>query len=676
MDSVLAVARAAHYAGAIMVFGELVFLLLVRPAGVRQSSGDVARSDDQRAAFLRRMNMLWASLAIAVTADCVWLGAEAGVMSGLPWQQAIRWDTLSAVLGQTTFGRIWVWRLLLTALLCTVLAAVMRMNAHGRLAMLPRGAALLLAGAVLATSAFAGHAGAGTGTASESEDRILLASDVVHLLAVGAWIGALPALISVLASTDSAVVAFNFTRRFSTLAVLSVVAIAVTGSINAWFLVGTVAGLVGTGYGQLLSAKLALFCFILGFAAVNRWFLTPALGERSAGAQQRLRRNATWELALALGIVAIVGILGVTIPAMHQSAQWPFAHRLSWQSAEHSQSVLISVCAAGGLAIASIALALVAIRRRRLVRAACGIAAALVSMIFVAAVIAVPAFPTSYVASPIAYDVPNVAAGAKVYAQHCDACHRGENLPAQTSRERLAMLPPDHGDVGELSFPGETFWRIAHGVPGAPGHAFSPALSDEQIWQVVEFLRTRAGARTALSMSGNVQQELRAPAPDFTFEVAGMGQSSLSSPRDNSVTLLVFYSLPQSLPRLRDLIAANHTLMHLGMQVIAIPSSPGSELTAGIIDETSAAAGATYVVLAKTGPDVPVVYAMFARRREDPPGGQILHAELLVDRNGDLRARWIGLPVPADRWDLDIAQQTTLLSRESASARASPHRQH
>src|SRR4051812_2594112 len=98
MNTILAVARAAHNAGAVLVFGELVFLSMVWPAG--RESVEAAGYGNGRAACSRRINVIWVGLAIAVAADCIWLGAEAAVMSGLAWEQAIRWDTLSVVLGK------------------------------------------------------------------------------------------------------------------------------------------------------------------------------------------------------------------------------------------------------------------------------------------------------------------------------------------------------------------------------------------------------------------------------------------------------------------------------------------------------------------------------------------------------------------------------------------------
>jgi putative copper resistance protein D len=68
--------------------------------------------------------------------------------------------------------------------------------------------------------------------------------------------------------------------------------------------------------------KLAVFAVMLGFAAVNRFRLTPALaapaGSEAHGEALRLIiRNTLIEIALGLIVFAIVGALGTMHPAAH-----------------------------------------------------------------------------------------------------------------------------------------------------------------------------------------------------------------------------------------------------------------------------------------------------------------------------------------------------------------------
>jgi putative copper resistance protein D len=86
--------------------------------------------------------------------------------------------------------------------LIVVLVAVLL--ALGRSASDPRQSRLaivatVIAAAYLGSLAWAGHAVAG----NETDDFDRIVADVEHLLAAGAWLGALPALVGLLASTHT-----------------------------------------------------------------------------------------------------------------------------------------------------------------------------------------------------------------------------------------------------------------------------------------------------------------------------------------------------------------------------------------------------------------------------------------------------------------------------------------
>jgi mono/diheme cytochrome c family protein len=102
-------------------------------------------------------------------------------------------------------------------------------------------------------------------------------------------------------------------------------------------------------------------------------------------------------------------------------------------------------------------------------------------------------------------DKAKVAAGAKVYAQHCAACH-GANLEGQPNwRTRLpnGRLPaPPHDESGHTWHhpDGVLFGITKHGlVPGRyapPGYqsdmpAFEGKLTDDEIWTVLAYIKSR-----------------------------------------------------------------------------------------------------------------------------------------------------------------------------------------
>jgi putative copper resistance protein D len=204
------------------------------------------------------------------------------------------------VLTQTTFGRTWLLRE--ACIVLAALASVAPLLAIGR-------GVYFLVVASLASLALIGHAAGGTGIAGMAV-RLALA---LHLLAAGAWVGALPALLVLtgrLAAADMAKVL----RLFSRYGAFLVTVVVATGVLNAWSRTGSVAAMVGTDYGQLLLAKVFVVG-LMGLAALaNRNWYTPRFaagdGFVQAGARDGLRRSLAIELVLGCGVIVIAVLVG------------------------------------------------------------------------------------------------------------------------------------------------------------------------------------------------------------------------------------------------------------------------------------------------------------------------------------------------------------------------------
>jgi putative copper export protein len=108
----------------------------------------------------------------------------------------------------------------------------------------------------------------------------------------------------------------TITQRYSRLATAAVIVILFTGIVNTRVRVGTIDALLHSNYGELLLAKIALVALMLVVAAANRWLLTPRLAAGDVRAAIALRRNASAEILLGALVIALVGVLGITAPAM------------------------------------------------------------------------------------------------------------------------------------------------------------------------------------------------------------------------------------------------------------------------------------------------------------------------------------------------------------------------
>lgn len=94
-------------------------------------------------------------------------------------------------------------------------------------------------------------------------------------------------------------------------------------------------------------------------------------------------------------------------------------------------------------------------------------------------------------ANPIQANAESVAAGQALYAANCALCHgesgEGDGPAAASLEKPPADLHAAH--VQELP-DGALFYIISHGRPDTPMPAWENILSEEERWQVVNYLRT------------------------------------------------------------------------------------------------------------------------------------------------------------------------------------------
>ena len=307
----LVIVRAVHFAATATTAGTLIFRAAVAEPALRSA---------QAAAAVVRMQTLrvaWIGLAVAAASGAFWVLIQAAAMSGLSLKEMMAADVLPTVMNETQFGVVTEIRLVLAIML----AGCLTFDRYAPLRWLGLASAIGLTAAI----AWTGHAGSGVGETG----MLHLTADVLHLIAAAAWLGGLVSLALLLASARRhgglawASAAHDAARRFSTLGIVSVGAIFATGIVNTWILVGSVHTLIVADYGRLLMLKITLFAAMLSIAAANRFFVAPRLALESENASRRvalgrLTRNSMFEIALALTIFGLVGVLGTMHPAIHQ----------------------------------------------------------------------------------------------------------------------------------------------------------------------------------------------------------------------------------------------------------------------------------------------------------------------------------------------------------------------
>lgn len=304
-----AACRYAGFVGLLLLVGGAVFLAALWPAEV----------PDRRA---RRL--VWFGYGLVAVASLGELVLQAPYAAG---------TALSGITGAdfdhvvaTRFGTAHLVRLGLLALTAPVLVGLRRPpRSVNDSAIAPRRArwpilsAATLGVGLLLTWAYSGHAGT-------TVPAVSVPSDVVHLAAMAVWVGGLVVLAAALLPAAAGASLGVTLPRWSRLAMISVAALIITGTVQSLLEVGGWAGLGGTAYGQLLLAKIGILAVILVVADfsrrwVRRHFLARPAPTADAGAGgggrlgpsrdqiARLRRGVAVESVLAVGAVAVATVL-------------------------------------------------------------------------------------------------------------------------------------------------------------------------------------------------------------------------------------------------------------------------------------------------------------------------------------------------------------------------------
>ncbi|WP_085648166.1 MULTISPECIES: copper homeostasis membrane protein CopD [unclassified Pseudomonas] len=223
-----------------------------------------------------------------------------------------------AMSGETEFAALWPHLQMMVLETDVGLAWTLRMIALIAVMIWPGLWLASMAGAVaLASLAWSGH--------GAMDNAWHLLSDILHLLAAGAWLGAMLALI-LMSRLDALFCEARIrsladsVKHFEGVGAAIVLILSVTGVANYLFIVGPTLGevLFGT-YGILLAIKVVLFGGMLVLAALNRFHLGPLLEQSLRAGQHQvaanaLRRSVALELVIALLIVGLVAWLGTLSP--------------------------------------------------------------------------------------------------------------------------------------------------------------------------------------------------------------------------------------------------------------------------------------------------------------------------------------------------------------------------
>ncbi|MGO9320601.1 MAG: copper resistance CopC/CopD family protein [Solirubrobacteraceae bacterium] len=334
------VVRGLDYLTLALMLGGLAFVLAAWLPGFAAAAQAEPEWQTASRRFVARMRrLLLAAVVLGVLVSVLGILLQGASAAGVSL-----WASLKSSIVQNTlesrFGQVWGLRAIDWMLLGAVLSVAAAVRRRWLLAPIAIGAAYLAA-----TPALSGHA------SIQSPRGLFFPSDVLHVLAASVWVGGIACLLLALPAATRALHGPQRSRlllatltRFSTLALTSVIVIALTGVIQAYIDVRTLQGLFHSAYGALIIAKTVLLALLIGLGWINRERVIPAV-KRIAATSQSLgstgvlaRRTMRGELALMLGVFGVTAALIAYAPPI-DAASGPFSTNTTLGPAELEMTV-------------------------------------------------------------------------------------------------------------------------------------------------------------------------------------------------------------------------------------------------------------------------------------------------------------------------------------------------
>jgi len=592
----------------------------------------------------RALPWLVAALAVFMLLELASKTAEITDVAANAWKPGA-W---LGVIKHTWLGKVWAARMGLVLLLLPIAIYVRKApSARWRYLL-----CAVVAGAALTAASLSSHA------VAEPSPLLPVSFYAVHMLMAGIWFGGLPAFLAVvygaLRRTDGAAgpSGLKAIHSFSAMALPVMIVILITGVLVGNLQVdGRYAALVSTDYGAYLLTKLGLLCAILVIAAYARFVWVPQLevsNPPKAAAWRPLRRGVTVEFTLAVLLILAATLCASAIPAKHATiAYWPYPFRFSiagtWDLGVPGTATDLLIGA--GLFVAAVSLGL-AWRRSRfhwrrsvlsaiVVLALSGIALSLYA-------ISTRASVDSYRNTVVPFDAISIARGGSLFAANCTPCHglqgKGDGpLAASLPKKPIDLLTEPHTAQHQV---GDFYNWIGTGFPAAGMPPFAGRLTEDDRWDLVNYIHVISRGYQSRTLTPRVVPERPSKdlgAPDFTFIDQRGETRTLKDFRNKQTVLLVFFTWPEDKARLDAIRSEYEAIKNSDTEVIAIPwggSTPDPQWVQQM----------PFPVV-EGGSEIGRSYEEFRRTIANPDlfgGGEIPpHMELLVDRFGYLRGRWI-----------------------------------
>jgi mono/diheme cytochrome c family protein len=226
----------------------------------------------------------------------------------------------------------------------------------------------------------------------------------------------------------------------------------------------------------------------------------------------------------------------------------------------------------------------------------------------------ISAYPTSFFVSPTEFAASSIAHGAQLYQANCAVCHGAGGHDDGPAAQALSLPPADltaehlwaHSD-------GELFWFVSHGMEGPTGAltmpGFAGKLSSEARWHLIDYLRAH-NAGESMHTSNTWPHPL--PVPQFDAECANERIIDRDILNGRTLRIILGSHRDAGLPAPPD----------VALSTIIVTNRPLKPHPASCVSQD---------------PDTWAAFAVLIGVSPEAVG----ETQILVDKNGWLRARWL-----------------------------------
>ena len=321
-----------QYLAMISLFGGFAFYLSVLAPVLRLArvGSDLTRKDVIQFSERRILKFLGLSVILLLITSFIALVQQASAVFDKAIGEALSPSMLIQVLTKTGYGNAWFLQIIAIAAFPIILLLLgLRVKKEPR-----EGGkflwwiGLIAAAVLLVAPSWIGHA-----SAAAKDFSLAVFTDWLHIVAGGFWVGSLfhlaltglPAR-SFLDSTERGPYVAQIIRRFTQVAIPSVVVLVVAGLYNTWVHIESFQAFWSTAYGRTLLIKFALVGVMLVLGGLNTFHFGRKVGQVSEvegdglrKLEQGFRRSVSAEAAIGVAVLLVTAILVFLTPPRSHS---------------------------------------------------------------------------------------------------------------------------------------------------------------------------------------------------------------------------------------------------------------------------------------------------------------------------------------------------------------------